>query len=102
MTPTQNRFEPPPIRPYRALEQTPRLPSNEMEGTYPVLDLWKDRVLIQFLVRERAFYLYDEKGQTGYDRRHLPEEERARREGQSRASVSTNICTGLPVAWFSR
>ena len=77
-------------------------PSNEMEGTYPVLDLWKDRVLIQSLVRERAFYLYDEKGQTGYDRRHLPEEERARREGQSRASVSTNICTGLPVGWFSR
>ena len=80
----QNRFEPPPIHPYRALEKTPRLPSNEMEGTYPVLDLWKDRVLIQFLVRERAFYLYDEKGQTGYDRRHLPEEERAQREGQSR------------------
>ena len=98
----RNRFEPPPIRAYRSLKQAPRLPPNEMEGTYPVLNLWKDRVLIQFTARERAFYLYDEKGQTGYDRRHIPEEERARREGQSRASVGTNICIGLPVSWFSR
>ena len=98
----RNRFEPPPIRPYRALEQTPRLPPNDMEGTYPVLDLWKDRVLIQFTARERAFYLYDEKGQTGYERRHLPDQERARLEGQSRASVGTNISIGLPVSWFSR
>jgi len=94
------RVEPPPLRVYRAAEQSPRLPPKDVEGTYPSVSFWKDRALIRFTCIERAFYVYDEEGKTGYQRRELPPLERARREGRDRASISAGVCVGLPVSWF--
>ena len=80
--------EPPPIKPYRALEHAPRLPPNDLEGTYPLVSFWKDRALVRYLCRERAFYICDGEGKTGYD---LPAGKRG---------ASTGICIGLPISWF--
>lgn len=110
-----NHVQPPPIRPYRAMEHAPRLPPNDLEGTYPSVDFGKDRVIIRFTCRNRAFYLYDAEGKTGYDPPHLSAAERQRAEGvfsipakwaspsnlgKGRASVSTTACVGLPISWF--
>ena len=95
-----NHVEPPPIKNYRAMELSPRLPSGDMEGTYPYLTLWKDRVIIKFLAQERAYYVVDSEGKTGGSRRDLSASERQRREGQSRPSVGGEVCIGLPISWF--
>ena len=95
-----NRVEPPPIRNYRAMELAPRLPSNDIEGTYPYLTLWKDRVIIKFGTNERAYYVVDSEGKTGYERRDMTASERQRREGQSRPSAGGEVCIGLPISWF--
>ena len=97
-----NRVEPPPIRNYRAMELSPRLPSNDIEATYPYLTLWKDRLIIQLGANERARYIVDSEGKTGFhrDRRDLSASERQRLEGQHRPSAGGEVCFGLPVSWF--
>ena len=95
-----DRVEAPPIRNYRAMQLSPRLPSNDIEGMYPYLTLWKDQAIIQFGAVERAQYIVDSEGGTAYDRRNLPASERQRREGQSRPSASGEVCLGLPISWF--
>ena len=80
--------EPPPIQSYRAMEHAPRLPLNDLEATYPYVSFWKDRVIVRHLCRERAFYICDEEGRTGYD---LP----ANEQGES-----TGVSVGLPISWF--
>jgi hypothetical protein len=79
--------EPPTIQPYRALEHAPRLPPNDVEGTYPTLTFWKDHAIIQHLCREREYYIEDEQGQTGHERGQDP-------------SVSTQVLYALPISWF--
>ena len=64
-------IEPPPVRTYRALEQAPRQPLNDIEGTYPFVDFWKDRAIIRYSTKQRGYYVYDDQGRTGYD---VPEE----------------------------
>ena len=76
-----------PIKPYRALEHAPRLPPNDLEGTYPFLSFWKDTAIISFMCRERAFYIIDpEKGEDEF-----PGGERG---------ITTSVCVGLPIPWF--
>ena len=76
-----------PIQPYRALEHAPRLPPNDLEGTYPFLSFWKDTAIISFMCRERAFYIIDpEKGEDEF-----PGGERG---------ITTSVCVGLPISWF--
>ena len=81
--------EPPPIANYRAMELAPKLPANDVEGTYPYLTFWKDTALVHFHTAERAYYYIDEKGVSGYE---LP-------PGQQRG-VSTNAEVSLPISWF--
>ena len=78
----------------------PRLPSNDIEGMYPYLTLWKDRAIIQFGGVERARYIVDSEGKTSYERRDLPASERQRLEGQKHPSTSGEVCIGLPISWF--
>ncbi len=81
------RIEPPPIRFYRARERASRLTPNDLEGTYPSITFWKDRVLLTFMCRERAYSLNSE-GRTGYD---LPSSQRG---------TTAHICLSLPLSWF--
>lgn len=81
--------EPPAIGNYRAMEQAPKLPANDFEGTYPKLTFWNDTALIQFHTAERAYYYMDEAGLTGYD---LPPDQRR--------GISTAAQISLPVSWF--
>jgi hypothetical protein len=92
--------EPPPIQNYRAMDLAPRLPSNDIEGMYPYLTLWKDRAIIQFGGVERARSIVDSEGKTSYERRDLPASERQRLEGQKHPSTSGEVCIGLPISWF--
>jgi len=94
------RIEPPPVRIYRVMAEAPTLPPNDLEGTYPSISFWRDTVLIRFSCTERAFYIYDSEGKTGYQRRNMSPEERQRREGQKRPSVGASVCIGLPISWF--
>ena len=81
------KIEPPSIQPYRALEHAPRLPPNDLEGTYPFLSFWKDTAIISFMCRERAYYIIDpEKGEGEF-----PGGERG---------ITTSVCVGLPISWF--
>ena len=80
---------PPPIKPYRAMEHSPRLPPNDMEGTYPYVTFWKDMVIIRFFCRERAYYIIEADDKTGYE---LP-------AGEQRG-VSASVYIGLPISWF--
>ena len=82
--------EPPPIRPYRAMEHSPRLPPNDLEGTYPYVTFWKDIAIIRYFCRERAYYIIEADDKTGYD---LP-------AGEQRG-VSTNVYIGLPISWLT-
>ena len=82
-------IEPPPVRTYRALEQAPRQPLNDIEGTYPFVDFWKDRAIIRYSTKQRGYYVYDDQGRTGYD---VPEE--------SQKGVGAEAFTALPISWF--
>ena len=81
--------EPPPIQNYRAMELAPRLPDHDVEGTYPFLVFWKDQAIIRFGSTERAYYLVDAEGRTGYD---MPLDER---QGFRRS-----VQISLPISWF--
>ena len=81
--------EPPPIANYRAMELAPKLPANDVEGTYPYLTFWKDTALVHFHTAERAYYYIDEKGVSGYE---LPPEKQR--------GVNTNAEVSLPISWF--
>jgi hypothetical protein len=95
------RMDPPPIRAYRAMREAPALPSNDVEGTYPVLSFWKDTVIIRFGLTERAANIYDAEGKLRFDRPYQSPEERARLTGLSRPAVpSASVCMALPVSWF--
>ena len=83
-------MEPPPIKPYRAMEHSPKLPPNDIEGTYPYVTFWKDVAIIRLFCRERAYYIIEEDDKTGYD---LP-------AGEARG-VSASVYIGLPISWFS-
>ena len=82
------RIEPPPIRFYRARERASRLTPNDMEGTYPSITFWRDRVLVCFMCRERSYYSLDSQGRTGYD---LPSGQRG---------TTTFIRVALPLSQF--
>ena len=82
-------IEPPLPGNYRALLNAPRLPLNDMEGTYPFLEFWKDTMIIRFSSTKRDFYIVDETGRTGYDKSR-----------ELRADVKADVCLGLPVSWF--
>jgi len=82
--------EPPPIKPYRAMEHSPKLPPNDIEGTYPYVTFWKDVAIIRLFCRERAYYIIEADDKTGYD---LP-------AGEARG-VSASVYIGLPISWFS-
>ena len=81
--------EPPPPGSYRALLDGPRLPLNDMEGTYPFLEFWKDTAIIRFSTTKRDYYIVDEAGKTGYDAR-----------AEERVGLKADVCLGLPLAWF--
>ncbi len=81
--------EPPPIRYYRAMEHSPRISLNNLEGRYPLVSICKDVVIIRYLCIERAYYMIEEDGKMGYD---LPA---AKWRG-----MRTGICVGLPISWF--
>ena len=48
--------EPPPIRSYRVMEHCPRLPLNDLEGTYPFVEFWKNRAIIRHSCKQRTYY----------------------------------------------
>ncbi len=77
--------EPPPIRSYRAMEHAPRLPPNDLEGTYPYVSFWQDQVIVRHFCRDRAYYICDQEGRTGYE---SPERD---------LGVTTGVCMGLPI-----
>ncbi len=81
--------EPPPIRNYRATELSPRLPLNDIQGTYPFISLWKDHVIVRFGCSDRAYYAADRMGTRRYDQR--PESGRGH---------SGYVQIALPLTWF--
>ena len=71
------------------MELSPRLPANDIQGTYPFITLWKDHAIVRFGCSDRAFRGVDPMGNRNDDR---PLEER---EGHN-ASVQI----ALPLSWF--
>lgn len=76
--------EPPPIQNYRAMELAPRLPVNDIEGTYPFITLWEDQVVVRFHCRPRANLMIDPMAPKSL--------------GQAGSSASVQI--SLPSSWF--
>ena len=81
--------EPPSIQNYRAMELAPRLPANDIQGTYPFITLWKDQVIVRFGSTDGAYRVVDPRGTGNYDR---PPETR---QGQS-----ASVRIALPLSWF--
>ena len=81
--------EPPPIQNYRAVELSPRIPLNDIQGTYPFISLWKDQVIVRFGSSDRAFHIADPVGTRRYDQR--PESARGH---------TGSVQISLPLAWF--
>jgi hypothetical protein len=81
--------EPPPIQNYRAMELAPRLPANDIQGTYPFLTFWKDTAIVRFHCLERSDRIVGTPETVGYE---LP-------DPQSRGVVG-GVQLGLPISWF--
>ena len=82
-----DKVEPSPIQPYRALEHAPRLPPNDLEGTYPYLSFCKDTAIISFMCREREYYIVDsEKSEDEFS--------------GGEHGITTSVCVGIPISWF--
>ena len=73
--------EPPPIENYRAMELAPRLPTNDIQGTYPFATIWKDQVIVRFGSSERPTYV------AGTPR-------------QQRQGIRASVQVALPISWF--
>ena len=72
--------DPSPIKPYRAMENAPRIPMGRLCATYPSIVALKETILICFGCRQQSNYISDGKG---------------RKQGER-----THVCLGLPVSWF--
>ena len=82
-----DKVDPSPIQPYRALEHAPRLPPNDLEGTYPYLSFCKDTAIISFMCREREYYIVDsEKSEDEFS--------------GGEHGITTSVCVGIPISWF--
>ena len=81
--------EPPPIANYRAMELAPRLPVNDIQGTYPFVTFWKDRAIVRFHCIERSHNIV---GKPGEVVRELPDPLRLGRQ--------TDTYISLPISWF--
>jgi hypothetical protein len=71
------------------MELSPRMPLNDIQGTYPFISLWKDQVIIRFGSSDRAFHIADAVGTRRYDQR--PDSVRGN---------SSSVQLSLPLAWF--
>jgi hypothetical protein len=90
-------IEPPPIRAHRAMEFAPKLPPDDLIGTYPWVDFWKDRAIVHYRCEElsrlnwaafnRAYDNWAKEGGGSLDAQPLP-------------GVSTTATVGLPISWF--
>lgn len=89
--------EPPPIQAHRAMEYAPKLPPDDLIGTYPWVDFWKDRAIIHYRCEELSRLNW-----AAYNRAY----DRATQEGgepldnQPLPGVSTTATVGLPISWF--
>lgn len=81
--------EPPPIQNYRAMELSPRLPTNDIQGTYPFITLWKDQVIVRFGSRDRAYSVVDPMGIRNEDR-----------PPEARQGHNVSVQIALPLSWF--
>jgi hypothetical protein len=74
--------EPPPIGNYRAMELAPRLPTNDVQGTYPRVTFWQDKVIVKFVSFSRSNYV-------------VPEPAEGRKQGGH-----GDVYITLPISWF--
>ena len=81
--------EPPPIGNYRAMELAPRLPTNDIQGTYPFVTFWKDRAIVRFVSAQRSLHVVGKPEEVGHD---LPELQRRGKIG--------DVYISLPISWF--
>ena len=74
------RVDPSPIKPYRAMENAPRVPMGNLCATYPSIVALKETILICFACRQQSNYISDGK--------------------EMKRGEQTHVCLGLPVSWF--
>ena len=71
------------------MELAPRLPLNDIQGTYPFVTFWKDRAIVRFHCIERSYFTVGKPGEVG---RELPDQQRLGRQ--------TDAYISLPISWF--
>ena len=83
--------EPAPIGNHRAMELAPRLPTNDIVGTYPFVTFWKDRAIIRFHTYARSHTVLGSQDEVGYD---LP--------NPLGLGTDADAYISLPISWFYR
>ena len=79
--------EPPPIGNYRAMELSPKLPTNGAQGTYPSITFWKDRAIVRFTCGLPTPRTVDTPKAVG-------------RESTEPGWLGGDTCISLPISWF--
>ena len=88
----RTRLEPPPLGYYRALEHAPRVPPDDLEGTYPCLTLAQDRAIISFRCFETGIVDSALPGGSGPGS--------TAPGGVAGKRLAACVSVGLPISWF--